>query len=144
MSKKVAINGFGRIGRAFFKLVLQQAQDKLEIVAINDLGDLDNLAYLLKYDSAYGRFDKDVGVQHGELVVDGKNYKFLQEKELAKLPWKDLGVDIVVESSGAFETYEKISAHKTAGAKRVVLTAPAKDDDHDDARSEEHTSELQS
>lgn len=135
MSKKVAINGFGRIGRAFFKLVLQQAQDKLEIVAINDLGDLDNLAYLLKYDSAYGRFDKDVGVQHGELVVDGKNYKFLQEKELAKLPWKDLGVDIVVESSGAFETYEKISAHKTAGAKRVVLTAPAKDDDHDDAKT---------
>src|SRR3990167_10558194 len=122
---KIAINGFGRIGRAFFKLAL--TRPKLEIVAINDLGDLDNLAYLLKYDSAYGRFDKDVGVQHGELVVDGKNYKFLQEKELTKLPWKDLGVDIVVESSGAFETYEKIKEHITAGAKKVVLTAPAKD-----------------
>ena len=136
---KVAINGFGRIGRAFFKLVLQQAsssaealadrQDKLDIVAINDLGDLDNLAYLLKYDSAYGRFNKEISAQGGNLVVDGKSYKFLQEKDMAKLPWKDLGVDIVVESSGAFETYDKISDHKIAGAKRVVLTAPAKDED---------------
>ncbi len=130
---KVAINGFGRIGRAFFKLALTKPE--LEVVAINDLGDLENLAYLLKYDSAYGRFDKEVSVKDGKLVVDGKEYVFLQEKELANLPWGKLGVDIVVESTGAFETYEKIAVHKQAGAKRVVLTAPAKDEDTDDAKT---------
>jgi len=130
---KVAINGFGRIGRAFFKAALDKPG--LDIVAINDLGDLENLAYLLKYDSAYGRFDKDVSVSAGKFVVGGKEYQFLQEKDLNKLPWTRLGVDIVIESTGAFETYEKISAHKTAGAKRVVLTAPAKDDDTADAKT---------
>lgn len=130
---KVAINGFGRIGRAFFKLALTKPE--LEVVAINDLGDIENLAYLLKYDSAYGRFNKEVTVSGGKLIVDGKEYQFLQEKDATKLPWGQLGVDIVVEATGFYESFEKASVHKTAGAKRVVLTAPAKDDDSADAKT---------
>lgn len=128
MSKaKIAINGFGRIGRAFFKLALTKSE--FEIVAINDLGDLENLAYLLKYDSAYGRYDKEVNVEGGMLKVDGKKYKFLQEEDTTKLPWKELGVDIAVEATGVFESYEAAKFHLDQGAKRVVLTAPAKDED---------------
>lgn len=130
---KIAINGFGRIGRAFFKLALTKPE--LEIVAINDLGDIENLAYLLKYDSVYGRFNNEVVARNGKLWVDGKEHLFLQEKDAAKLPWGQLGVDIVVESTGVFESFEKASVHKQAGAKRVVLTAPAKDDDSDDAKT---------
>lgn len=130
---KVGINGFGRIGRAFFKLAITRPE--LEIVAINDLGDLNNLAYLLKYDSIYGRFNKEVSVKDSDLIVDGKAYKFIQEKDATKLPWGDLGIDIVVESSGVFESYEKASVHKTRGAKHVVITAPAKDEDTEDART---------
>jgi len=130
---KIAINGFGRIGRAFFKLALTRPE--LEVVAINDLGDLENLAYLLKYDSAYGRFDKDVSVSNGKLIVDSKEYTFIQQKDATQLPWDQLGVDIVVESTGAFESFEKASVHKQAGAKRVVLTAPAKDEDTEDAKT---------
>ncbi len=134
---KVAINGFGRIGRAFFKLAINPPAGgpELEIVAINDLGDLENLAYLLKYDSAYGRFGKEVSVVNQKLVVGGKEYLFLQEKDATKLPWGQLGVDIVVESTGVFESFEKASVHKQAGAKRVVITAPAKDDDSVDAKT---------
>ncbi len=130
---KIAINGFGRIGRAFFKLAITRPE--LEVVAINDLGNLDNLAYLLKYDSVYGRYNKEVSVQGGKLIVDGKAYAFLQEKDATKLPWGQLGVDVVVESTGAFESYEKASVHKQAGAKHVVITAPAKDEDSADART---------
>ncbi len=130
---KVAINGFGRIGRAFFKLAITRPE--LEIVAINDLGNLENLAYLLKYDSAYGRFDKNVEIKDGKLLVDGKAVTFLQEKDPLKLPWAAMGVDIVVESSGVFESFEKASVHKQAGAKRVVLTAPAKDEDSGDCKT---------
>ncbi len=130
---KIAINGFGRIGRAFFKLALTKPE--LEVVAINDLGNLDNLAYLLKFDSVYGRFNKEVSVSGSNLVVDGKSYQFLQEKDATKLPWGQLGVDIVVESTGVFESFEKAAVHKQAGAKRVVLTAPAKDEDTDDAKT---------
>ena len=133
MSKKIAINGFGRIGRAFFKLALTKPE--LEIVAINDLGDLNAMVYLLKYDSVYGRYDKEVGMEDGMLRVDGQAYKFFQEKDPLKLPWGKLGVDIVVEATGAFESYEKVAVHKTAGAKRVVLTAPAKDEDNPDGRT---------
>lgn len=124
---KVAINGFGRIGRSFLKLALTRPE--LEVVAINDLGDLDNLAYLLKYDSAYGRYDKDVKVESGKLSVDGKEIPFLQEKDPTLLPWGAMGVDIVVEATGIFDSFEKAEVHKKAGAKRVVITAPAKDDD---------------
>lgn len=132
---KIAINGFGRIGRAFFKLVLQRAQDKLEVVAINDLGKLEDLAYLLQHDSVYGNYDKEVSVGSGKLKVEGKEYKFLQEKDATKLPWSELGVDIVVEATGAFESYEKAAVHLKAGAKRVVLTAPAKDEDTSSAKT---------
>ncbi|OGN13331.1 MAG: type I glyceraldehyde-3-phosphate dehydrogenase [Candidatus Yanofskybacteria bacterium RIFCSPHIGHO2_02_FULL_43_22] len=133
MPKKISINGFGRIGRAFFKLAVTKPE--LEIVAINDLGDLNAMVYLLKYDSVYGRYDKEVGMEDGMLRVDGQAYKFFQEKDPLKLPWGKLGVDIVVEATGAFESYEKVAVHKTAGAKRVVLTAPAKDEDNPDGRT---------
>ncbi len=114
---KIAINGFGRIGRLFFRQASEIAD--FDIVAINDLGNKDNLLYLLKYDSVYGRFS--------DFESKIKNVKFLNEKDLAKLPWKDLDIDIVVEATGVFESFEKAKVHLDAGAKRVVLTAPAKD-----------------
>ncbi len=125
--KKVALNGFGRIGRLFLRQSLNNKD--YEIVAINDLGDLENLAYLLKYDTVYGIWDKDVSVSSGSLVVDGKTIKFSQIKDATQLPWKDLGIDIVIEATGVFESYEKAQVHIQAGAKRVVITAPAKDAD---------------
>jgi len=132
---KIAINGFGRIGRLFFRQVFDDP--RLEIVAVNDLGDLENLAYLLKYDSVYRAFPGEVrGLTQTErrstqnyLVVDGRKILFLQEKDPTKLPWKDLNIDIVIESTGVFESFEKAKAHLEAGAKKVVLTAPAKDAD---------------
>ncbi len=126
---RVAINGFGRIGRLIFKEAFER--QGLEVVAINDLGNVDNLAYLLKYDSVYGRYAKDVraDAEHGKLIVDGKEIAFLQVKDPTQLPWKDLNVDIVVESTGLFDEYEKAKVHLDAGAKRVVITAPAKDAD---------------
>lgn len=138
---KIAINGFGRIGRDFFKLAITKPE--LEVVAINDLGDINDLAYLLRHDSVYGNYDKEVLVVNpdatvgagSKLIVGGKEYPFLQEKEVAKLPWASLGVDIVIESTGAFESFEKASAHKDAGAKHVVLTAPAKDEDNMDGKT---------
>jgi len=123
----IAINGFGRIGRLFLKSALKDPS--LNIVAINDLGDVQNLAYLLKYDTVYGRYAGEVSVANGKLVVDGKEIVFLQEKDATKLPWKDLNVDVVVESTGVFESYEKAGVHIASGAKRVVITAPAKDAD---------------
>jgi len=125
MAVRVAINGFGRIGRAF---VRASAHDPgVDVVAINDLGDVSNLAYLLKYDTVYGRFMGQVSPGEGELVIGAKRVKFLQEKDPATLPWKDLGVDVVIESTGVFDSYEKASAHIAAGAKRTVITAPVKD-----------------
>ena len=128
----IAINGFGRIGRSFFRAafaVLPESLAKeglfLDIVAVNDLSDTKTLAYLLKYDSVYGRYQKEVFASDGELVIDGKKIKVLAEKEPAKLPWKDLGIDIVVESTGFFTDGQKAKAHLDAGAKRVVITAPA-------------------
>ena len=130
---KIAINGFGRIGR----LLLRQAwgNPQIEIVAINDLGDIENLAYLLKYDTVYGRFDKKVETDDGNLVVDGKPIKVLQIKDPAALPWKDLGIDVAVEATGFFESYEKAKIHLVAGAKKVVITAPAKDADTAEAKT---------
>lgn len=129
---KVAINGFGRIGRLFFRNVFLREPELnfgLKIVAINDLGDTENLAYLLKYDTVYGRYDKNVEFKDGNLIVEGREIKILQVKEPENLPWKDLDIDVVVESTGFFESYEKAEAHLKAGAKRVVITAPAKDAD---------------
>lgn len=123
---RVAINGFGRIGRAFFRMA--QVREDMEIVAINDLGSLENLAYLLKYDTAYGRSLFPVEVKEGNLVADGRSVRFVSEREPSTLPWKELDVDVVVEATGIFTTYAAAKAHLEAGAKRVVLSAPAKDD----------------
>ncbi|MBI2013541.1 MAG: aldehyde dehydrogenase [Candidatus Colwellbacteria bacterium] len=127
--KKIAINGFGRIGRLFLRQFLESKSKKAQIIAINDLGDVDNLAYLLRYDTVYRQYPGTVEVKNGNLVVDGKLIKFLQIKDPTQLPWKDLGIDVVVESTGVFNTFEKSKAHLDAGAKRVLLTAPAKDED---------------
>ncbi|MFH1192755.1 MAG: glyceraldehyde 3-phosphate dehydrogenase NAD-binding domain-containing protein [Candidatus Jorgensenbacteria bacterium] len=124
---RIAINGFGRIGRLLFREAFKQKG--LDIVAVNDLGDAENLAYLLKYDTVYGRYGKEVKTKRGALAVDGKIIALLQEKDPARLPWKKLRIDIVVEATGIFESYEKAKAHLAAGAKRVVITAPAKDSD---------------
>lgn len=133
----IAINGFGRIGRAFLKLALTRPE--LTVAAINDLGDPANLAYLLRFDTAYGRYDHPVSVEESDgrtwLVMGDRRIMFLQEKDPTKLPWEALGIDIVVEATGAFESYEKARVHLTAGAKRVVLTAPAKDEDGEDAKT---------
>ncbi len=122
---KVAINGFGRIGRLFLKQAW--GNPDIDIVAINDLGDAENLAYLLKYDTVYKKYDKEVTAKEGKLVIDDKEIAFLQIKDPLTLPWGKLGVDIVVEATGIFESFEKAKVHLTAGAKRVVITAPAKD-----------------
>ena len=123
---KVAINGFGRIGRMFFKLAAERPE--LEVIAVNDLGDINNLAYLLKHDTAYGQSDLDISVKDGNFIINGKQIAFLSEKDPAALPWGKLGVDVAVESTGFFESYEKASLHLKAGSKRVVITAPAKGD----------------
>src|SRR3989338_10353455 len=128
MAVRVAINGFGRIGRAFarrsFGRLDSSGNEEVEIVAVNDLGSLENLAYLLKHDSVYGKAPFSVEAGEEKLVVDGKDTRFLQEKEPAALPWGELGVDVGVESTGFFTDPEKARAHLTAGAKRVVVTAP--------------------
>ncbi len=123
---RVAINGFGRIGRQFFKAV--QTSDSIEIVAINDLSDIDNIRYLLKHDTVYGMYEKEVLVENGSLSVDGRTIRYVSEKDPAQLPWKELDIDVVVESTGFFTSYDKAKAHLEAGAKRVVISAPAKDD----------------
>lgn len=130
---KIAINGFGRIGRLFFRQAFEK--DGIDIVAINDLGDIDDLAYLLKYDTVYGHYDKDIAVKEGNIVVDGTTVKILQIKDPAALPWKELDIDVVVESTGVFESFEKAKVHLAQGAKRAVITAPAKDDDSNEAKT---------
>lgn len=122
---KVAINGFGRIGRAFFKIANERPE--IEVVAINDLGSLESLTYLLKYDTVYGRFKGTVESDAGHIIVDGKKIKFISEKDPNGLPWKDLDIDVVVESTGLFTSYEKSKFHIDQGAKRVVISAPSKD-----------------
>lgn len=123
---KVAINGFGRIGRTFFRMA--HADPNFEIVAINDLGDIENLAYLLRYDTAYGRGPFDVQIEKDALVVDGKRITFLSERDPKALPWGVMNVDVVLEATGIFASYEKAKMHIDAGAKRVVISAPVKDD----------------
>lgn len=129
---RVAINGFGRIGRVFFRAVIEKGKKgemrEMEIVAVNDLAPAENLAYLLKYDTVYGRAKFAVSATVDALVVDGKNIPVLSERDPAKLPWKDMGVDIVIESTGFFTDAGKARAHIDAGAKHVVITAPAKGD----------------
>ncbi len=122
---RVAINGFGRIGRAFVRRSWGRG---IEVVAINDLGSLENLAYLLKHDTVYGKAPFEVAVKPDALVLGETGARFLSEKDATKLPWRDLAVDVVVESTGVYDDYEKANVHIEAGAKRVVITAPVKQD----------------
>jgi glyceraldehyde 3-phosphate dehydrogenase len=124
MAIKVGINGFGRIGRLVFRRGLEV--EGIEFVQINDLTDAKTLGHLLKYDSVHGRFSGEVKVEGDKLVVNGKEYKVSAEKDPANLPWKDLGVDVVVEGTGVFTKAEQMQKHIDAGAKKVLLTAPAK------------------
>ncbi len=129
MAVKVAINGFGRIGRQVTKALFENYRGKFDLVAVNDLSDTATNAHLFKYDSNYGAFPGTVEVKDGDLVIDGDRIKVLAEKDPSKLPWGDMGVDIVVESTGIFTTREKAGLHLTAGAKKVIISAPAKGED---------------
>ncbi len=124
MSKKIAINGFGRIGRNAFKLAFER--DDIEVVAINDLTDTKTLAHLLKHDSTYGTYHHDVSYDDNSIFVAGKQIRVLAEKDPALLPWGEFGVDVVIEATGLFVQPEKARAHINAGAKKVVISAPAK------------------
>ncbi len=124
---RVAINGFGRIGRAVFRIIAGRPESGIEVVAINDLSDDDILAYLLEYDSVMGPFDQEVTVKDGVMTVGEHDIKMLMERDPADLPWKELGVDIVIESTGVFRDRESLNKHISAGAKRVILTVPSKD-----------------
>ncbi len=128
---KVAINGFGRIGRLTYRAMLNKPN--IEVVAINDLTDANTLAHLLKYDSIHGRFPGTVAVNEDVIIVNEKNIKVYAERDPAALPWKSLGVDVVIESTGVFRTREMVSKHLTAGASKVILTVPAKTKDDVDA-----------
>ncbi len=119
---KIAINGFGRIGRAAFKIALEH--EDVEVLAVNDLGEIDNLAYLLKYDSVYGRYSQNVEVREDRLVVGKREVLITREPDPTKLPWAKLGVDVVIESTGVFTTEEKLKNHLQAGAKKVIISAP--------------------
>jgi glyceraldehyde 3-phosphate dehydrogenase len=123
----VAINGFGRIGRAVFRIIASRPDSGLKVVAINDLSDDDILAYLLEYDSVMGRFEEDVTVDGGVMTVGDHEIKMLMERDPASLPWQDLDVDIVIESTGVFRDRASLQKHIEAGAKRVILTVPSKD-----------------
>ena len=123
---RVAINGFGRIGRAFLKVAFERPE--LEVVAINDLGSIESLTYLLKYDTVYRHWNHEVKNDGKDIWVDGKQIKFVSEKDTTKLPWKDLNIDVVVESTGLFTSFEKAKFHIDDGAKKVVISAPAKGD----------------
>ena len=126
MSIKVAINGFGRIGRLALRRIME-TESKLEVVAVNDLTNNDDLAYLLKYDTAQGKFPYSVSVENDDLIVDGKAIKSYKEKDASQLPWGELGIDIVLECTGFYNSKEKAQAHIDAGAKKVLISAPAKD-----------------
>ncbi|MGX8795696.1 type I glyceraldehyde-3-phosphate dehydrogenase [Fusibacter sp. JL298sf-3] len=126
---KVAINGFGRIGRNVFKVAMAQQNPNFEIVAINDLTDAKTLAHLLKYDSLFGKFDGTVEAAENALIVNGKEIKIFAERDPGALPWKELGVDVVIESTGLFKDKKSAGKHIEAGAKKVVISAPAKDED---------------
>src|SRR5438445_3662658 len=138
MAVKVAINGFGRIGRLVFRAIAEQGLlgKDIEVVAVGDIVPADNLAYLLKYDSTQGRFNGEVGsekssadkVEDDVLVVNGQKIQVVSAKEPAQLPWKQLGVDVVIESTGLFTEVEKAKGHLAAGARQVIITAPAKGD----------------
>jgi glyceraldehyde 3-phosphate dehydrogenase len=124
---RVAINGLGRIGRAALKVILKTPE--LELVAVNDIADPENIAYLIKYDTVYGRFGEEVAAKDGKLHIDGKSYEFLSERDPAQLPWKKMKVDIVLESTGFFTDKDGAGKHVEAGAKFVIISAPTKSED---------------
>jgi glyceraldehyde 3-phosphate dehydrogenase len=129
MKTKIGINGFGRIGRQVFKALEQHYKDSLEVVAVNDLTNNDMLAYLLKYDSNYGRYPGAVKLADGRLMVDDREVKTYAQFDPSKIPWGELGVDIVIESTGAFTDANKAKLHLAAGAQKVIISAPAKNED---------------
>ncbi|MGH2772195.1 MAG: type I glyceraldehyde-3-phosphate dehydrogenase [Actinomycetota bacterium] len=129
MSVKVGVNGFGRIGRNFFRALLTRPDSGVEMVAVNDLADPDVLAHVLHYDSTHGVLDKEIKVSDGTISVNGASFKVLSERDPAALPWKDLGVDVVIESTGLFTDREGASKHLEAGARKVIISAPATDPD---------------
>ena len=129
MTLRASINGFGRIGRLVFRAIAESDRDDIEIVGINDLGDVDMNAYLLKRDSVHGPFPGEISVEGDHMIVNGKKIRVTQERDPANLPWNDLGIDIAMECTGIFASKEQASAHLTAGAKRVLISAPAKNVD---------------
>jgi len=129
MATKIGINGFGRIGRLTLRVINQYQRDKLEITVINDLTDTKTNAHLLKWDSTYGRYPGEVKATEDSIIVDGKEVKVLSERDPAKIPWRDYGVDIVIESTGLFTDATKAQAHLKGGAKKVLISAPARNED---------------
>ena len=129
MAIKVAINGFGRIGRNVVRAANAMHADGLDFVAVNDLTDTTTLAHLLRYDSVHGKFDGTVEARGSSIIVNGDEIQVLSEKDPAKLPWKELGVDIVLESTGRFTDRDKAAAHLQAGARKVIISAPGKQED---------------
>ena len=128
MTTRIGINGFGRIGRNFYRALISKGAD-LELVALNDLGDAPTMAHLLRYDSVFGRFDKEVKVNDSGFTIDGQDIRLLSERDPGDLPWDDLGVDIVIESTGFFTKRADASKHLDGGAKKVIISAPAKEED---------------
>ena len=129
MKTRIGINGFGRIGRLTLRAINQYQKDKLEVVAINDLTDTKTNAHLLKWDSVYGRYPGEVGAKDDAIIVDGKEIKVLAERDPGAIAWRDYGVDIVIESTGLFTDATKAAAHLQGGAKKVIISAPAKNED---------------
>ena len=129
MAIRVGINGFGRIGRQVLKATIENYPTEIDVIAFNDLGDLDTMAHLFRYDSNYGVYPGVVEVADGALIVDGREIKALSERDPAQLPWGDLGVDVVIESTGIFRDKASASKHISAGAKKVIISAPAKGED---------------
>ncbi|HEY0071825.1 MAG TPA: type I glyceraldehyde-3-phosphate dehydrogenase [Chloroflexia bacterium] len=147
MVMKVGINGFGRIGRQVYKALRDYYPEEIQVVAVNDLTDNNTLAHLLQYDSNYGPLDADVSATEDAIIVDGEEIRAFAERDPAKLPWGDIGAEIVVESTGVFTDAERARAHLTGGAKKIIITAPAKGEDitvvmgvnHDRYDPREHT-----
>ena len=129
MTTKIGINGFGRIGRLSFRSIKKYHANDLEVVAVNDLTDPKTNAHLLKWDTTYGRYDGEVSASEDSIIADGKAVKVIAERDPAKIPWRDYGVDIVLESTGLFTDATKAAAHMTGGAKKVIISAPAKNED---------------
>ncbi|MCL2149934.1 MAG: type I glyceraldehyde-3-phosphate dehydrogenase [Dehalococcoidia bacterium] len=129
MATKIGINGFGRIGRLTLRTINQYHRERLEVVAVNDLTDAQTNAHLFKWDTTYGRYPGAIEARDGALIVDGCNIKVIAEKDPANIPWKELGVDVVIESTGLFTDANKAKAHFAGGAKKIIISAPAKNED---------------